>query len=137
MLQPATGASVRGDFARGAIELRGMPYRLALLNGSYYITESYLTVPGYSAGADYYDFFYPTLEYSQPEDKDPAYWPDGRTRRFSNDALGLCQSECFRKGGLTYVECHVAAHETEIERNPPADPEYTKVQGLLKAIEGR
>lgn len=272
MLQAATAASVKGDFSRGPIELRGMPYRLALRNGTYYITESYLTgqpqehrvdytlgnrriqhylttlpsgrivvlapswdvlrrqwfhnfdigdpdesgevevqvwnkqcfschvsqeekgfqpaagtyqtswldfgtncerchgpgsdhiahysaarkpsgpvrdivlqtrldaarntgtcaqchsfrdifVPGYSAGADYYDFFYPILEYSQPEDKDPAYWPDGRTRRFSNDALGLWQSECYRKGGVTCVQCHVAAHETEIERNPQLRPD--------------
>ncbi len=78
---------------------------------------------GYSAGADYYDYFLPILEYSQPEDKDPAYWPDGRTRRFSNDAFGLWQSECFLKGGATCVGCHVAAHETEIERNPQLRPD--------------
>jgi predicted CXXCH cytochrome family protein len=78
---------------------------------------------GYSAGADYYDYFMPILEYSQPEDKDPAYWPDGRTRRFSNDAYGLWQSECFLKGKVTCVGCHVAAHETEIERNPQLRPD--------------
>jgi predicted CXXCH cytochrome family protein len=263
MLQPATAASVKGDFARGTIELRGLPYRLAVRDGVYYITESYLTgkpeehrvdytlgnrriqhyltklpsgrivvlapswdvlrkqwfhnfdigdpdesgavevqvwnklcfschvsqeekgyqpatglykttwlnfgtncerchgpgsdhvahpergivlqtrldparntgtcaqchsfrdifATGYSAGANYYDYFYPILEYSQPEDKDPAYWPDGRTRRFSNDALGLWQSECFRRGGVTCVQCHVEAHETEIERNPQLRPD--------------
>jgi len=80
-------------------------------------------VQGYSAGADYYDYFMPILEYSQPEDKDPAYWPDGRTRRFSNDAYGLWQSECFLKGKVTCVGCHVAAHETEIERNPQLRPD--------------
>jgi predicted CXXCH cytochrome family protein len=272
MLQPATALAVKGDFTLGAIQLRGMPYRLAQRNGAYYITESYLTgqpqehrvdftlgnrriqhyltrlpsgrivvlppswdvirkqwfhnfdigdpdesgevevqvwnkqcfschvsqeekgfdiatgdyktawldfgtncerchgpgsdhmshysaaqkpsgpvtdiilqtrldptrntgtcaqchsfrdifVPGYSAGANYYDFFYPILEYSQPEDKDPAYWPDGRTRRFSNDAFGLWQSQCYLKGGVTCVQCHAAAHETEIERNPQLRPD--------------
>ncbi|HXA50788.1 MAG TPA: multiheme c-type cytochrome, partial [Candidatus Acidoferrum sp.] len=52
-------------------------------------------VPGYAAGDNYYDHFLPILEASQPVDKDPAYWPDGRTRRFSNDAFGLWQSECY------------------------------------------
>src|SRR5262249_49388994 len=33
---------------------------------------------GYAAGANYYDHFLPILEASQPVDKDPAYWPDGR-----------------------------------------------------------
>ena len=80
-------------------------------------------VNGFTAGSDYYDFFLPILEYNQPEDKDPAYWPDGRTRRFSNDAYGLWQSECFLKGGLTCVGCHINAHETEIERNPQLRPD--------------
>ncbi len=44
-------------------------------------------VQGFAAGADYYDYFLPIIEFSQPADHDPAYWPDGRTRRFSNDAL--------------------------------------------------
>jgi predicted CXXCH cytochrome family protein len=272
MLQPASAASVKGDFTRGAIQLRGLEYRVAQRDGSYYITESYLNgkpqehrvdftlgnrriqhyltrlasgriivlppswdvlrkqwfhnfdigdpdesgevevqvwnkgcfschvsqeekhfdtekdeyhttwlnfgtncerchgpgsehvahysaaaapktpardivlqtrldaarntgtcaqchsfrdifIQGYSAGAEYYDFFYPILEYSQPLDKDPAYWPDGRTRRFSNDAFGLWQSECFLKGGVTCLRCHVTAHETEIERNPQLRPD--------------
>jgi predicted CXXCH cytochrome family protein len=80
-------------------------------------------VNGFTAGSDYYDFFLPILEYNQPEDKDPAYWPDGRTRRFSNDAFGLWQSECFLKGGVTCVACHINAHETEIERNPQLRPD--------------
>jgi len=80
-------------------------------------------VKGYTAGADYYDFFLPVLEYDQPADKDPAYWPDGRTRRFSNDAFGLWQSECYLKGGVTCVACHVSAHETEIEKNAQLRPD--------------
>jgi tetratricopeptide (TPR) repeat protein len=82
-----------------------------------------LYAPGYSAGADYYDFFLPILEFSQPLDKDPAYWPDGRTRRFSNDAFGLWQSECYLKGSLTCVDCHMNAHQTEIEKNPQLRPD--------------
>jgi Cytochrome c552/Cytochrome c554 and c-prime len=78
---------------------------------------------GYTAGADYYDFFLPILEYNQPEDHDPAYWPDGRTRRFSNDAFGLWQSECFLKGKVTCVGCHVTPHEVEIDRNPQLRPD--------------
>jgi predicted CXXCH cytochrome family protein len=78
---------------------------------------------GFAAGADYYDYFLPILENAQPVDKDPAYWPDGRTRRFSNDALGLWQSECYLKGKVTCVGCHVNAHETEIERNAQLRPD--------------
>jgi predicted CXXCH cytochrome family protein len=43
MIQPASAASVRGDFARGQIVLRDSPYRLAARSGVYYITETYLT----------------------------------------------------------------------------------------------
>jgi hypothetical protein len=77
---------------------------------------------GYSAGDDYYNYFLPILEYNQPRDKDPAYWADGRTRRFSNDAFGLWQSECFLKGGATCVACHSSVHEVEIEKNPQLRP---------------
>jgi len=78
---------------------------------------------GYTAGADWYDFYLPILEFNQPEDHDPAYWPDGRTRRFSNDAFGLWQSECFLQGKVTCVSCHVTPHDIEIERNPQLRPD--------------
>lgn len=74
--------------------------------------------PGYTAGADYYDFFQPVLEYGPRKDQDPAYWADGRPRRFSNDALGLWQSECFLKGGATCTSCHRDPHVPNIDRNP-------------------
>ncbi|MGA3186565.1 MAG: HEAT repeat domain-containing protein [Bryobacteraceae bacterium] len=77
---------------------------------------------GYASGGDYYNYFVPILEYNQPRDKDPAYWADGRTRRFSNDAFGLWQSECFLKGGATCVACHSAVHQVEIEKNPQLRP---------------
>src|SRR5450759_1400939 len=43
MLQPATAASVEGDFAVKNVTLHGSPYRLRVANGQYFITESYLT----------------------------------------------------------------------------------------------
>jgi hypothetical protein len=43
MVQPATAASVQGDFNGGVVELRGHPYVLWQRNGAFYITESYLT----------------------------------------------------------------------------------------------
>jgi hypothetical protein len=77
---------------------------------------------GFAAGSDYYNYFVPILQYNQPVDKDPAYWDDGRTRRFSNDAFGLWQSECFLKGGVTCVACHTTVHQVEIEKNPQLKP---------------
>src|SRR5690348_12496589 len=43
MVQPANLESVKGDFSRGRIELRGSPYVLRRKDGAFYITESYLT----------------------------------------------------------------------------------------------
>jgi len=78
---------------------------------------------GYTAGADYYDYFFPVLEYGLADDADPAYWADGRTRRFSNDAFGLWQSECFLKGKATCLTCHAVPHNTDINRNPQLRPD--------------
>jgi predicted CXXCH cytochrome family protein len=77
-----------------------------------------LTVPGFTAGADYFDHFAPVLEYGQKSDKDPAYWPDGRPRRFSNDAIGFWQSACFVSGNATCTTCHTDPHEPDVDRNP-------------------
>jgi predicted CXXCH cytochrome family protein len=73
--------------------------------------------PSFRAGADYYDYFQPVLEYQPTGDRDPAYWADGRPRRFSNDAAGLWQSECFRQGGATCTTCHRDVHTPDIEKN--------------------
>ena len=81
---------------------------------------------GYRAGADYFDFFLPILEYGQKMDHDPAYWPDGRTRRFSNDAIGLWQSECYLRGGATCTACHANVHDPEIEKNEAVRPETNR-----------
>lgn len=73
--------------------------------------------PNYVPGADYYDFFNPRLEYDPATDRELPYWPDGRPRRFSNDAIGLWQSACFRRGQATCTTCHHDPHEPNVERN--------------------
>jgi predicted CXXCH cytochrome family protein len=73
---------------------------------------------GYRAGEDYYDYFQPVLEYGPRKDSDPTYWVDGRPRRFSNDALGLWQSECFLRGGATCTSCHSDPHLPDVDKNP-------------------
>jgi predicted CXXCH cytochrome family protein len=77
-----------------------------------------VSAAGFVAGADYFDHFLPVLEYGQKEGADPPYWPDGRPRRFSNDAAGLWQSACFVKGGATCTTCHLDPHLPDVERNP-------------------
>lgn len=78
--------------------------------------------PGFRAGANYYDFFMPLLEHASGSSKDSSFWSDGRPRRFSNDAIGLWQSECFLKGGATCTNCHVDPHKPDIDRNPQLAP---------------
>jgi len=90
-------------------------------------------VPGFKAGDDFYDHFVPILEFDQPVDKDPAYWPDGRTRRFSTDAFGLWQSRCFLNGGATCVRCHVDAHDTSIEKASQLRPDVPAICGQCHA----
>jgi predicted CXXCH cytochrome family protein len=77
-----------------------------------------IIAPGYTAGANYFDYFQPGLEYGPRKASDPTYWADGRPRRFSNDALGLWQSACFVRGGATCTSCHRDPHVPDIDRNP-------------------
>ncbi len=84
-------------------------------------------IQGYQAGGNYYDHFVPILEFAQPLDKDPAYWPDGRPRRFSTDAFGFWQSQCFLKGGATCLNCHADAHDTSIEKSPQLRPDAAAI----------
>ena len=77
---------------------------------------------GYQAGDNYYDYFFPLLEYTQTPSKDPTWWADGKTRRFSTNALGLWQSECFIKGDVTCTNCHDDTHRPEIEDNKRLHP---------------
>jgi mono/diheme cytochrome c family protein len=76
-----------------------------------------VTAPGFRAGEDYFDHFMPILEYAQKADKDPAYWPDGRPRRFSNDALGFWQSRCFLRG-RELRDLPPRPHVPDVDRNP-------------------
>ncbi len=78
--------------------------------------------PEFSAGEDYFDFFVPRLEYDSGTDRELPYWPDGRPRRFSNDAIGLWQSACFRRGGVTCTTCHQDPHVPNIDRNSALAP---------------
>ena len=78
--------------------------------------------PDYTAGGDYYDFFHPRLEYDPGTDRELPYWPDGRPRRFSNDAIGLWQSACFRRGQTSCTTCHRDPHEPNVDRNPQLAP---------------
>src|SRR4051812_19486258 len=77
-----------------------------------------VAAPDFRAGENYYDYFQPVLEYASSTSPDPAYWADGRPRRFSNDALGLWQSECFLRGGATCTTCHHDPHLPDVDRNP-------------------
>jgi len=69
----------------------------------------------YAAGEDYFDHFMPILEYAQKPGPDPAWWADGRPRRFSNDALGFWLSACYRKGGATCLSCHSSGHRPDVD----------------------
>lgn len=85
--------------------------------------HSYRSVvaPGFRAGARYDDHFAPRLEYLPRKDQDPAYWADGRPRRFSNDGIGLWQSQCFLKGGATCTTCH-DPHRPDVDTHPELAP---------------
>ena len=78
---------------------------------------------GYTAGEDYYDYFMPFLDYATEPSKDPTWWPDGKTRRFSTNSLAIWQSECFLEGKVACTNCHVDMHDPEIEKNEQLRPE--------------
>jgi predicted CXXCH cytochrome family protein len=80
-------------------------------------------VDGFKAGADYYDFFLPVMEHRLPPSDEPAYWPDGRPRWLSNDAIAFWQSQCFLKGGATCGACHFRPHNVDVDRNPQLRPD--------------
>src|SRR5262249_7274181 len=72
---------------------------------------------GFVAGRDYYDHFMPMLEYGPRIGHDPAWWADGRPRRFSNDALGFWESQCFVKGKARCTTCHLDPHLPDVDRD--------------------
>ncbi|HEX3747829.1 MAG TPA: tetratricopeptide repeat protein [Bryobacteraceae bacterium] len=95
-----------------------------------------ILVDGFAAGDDYYDHFLPILEFTQASGGDPAYWPDGRPRRFSTDAFGFWQSECYLKGKATCLDCHVVPHNTDIDKNPQLKPEVNTLCTRCHQAEG-
>jgi predicted CXXCH cytochrome family protein len=68
----------------------------------------------FKAGANYYEYFLPVMEYRLPASADSAYWPDGRPRQLANEAFGLWQSQCFLKGGATCATCHMRPHASDV-----------------------
>lgn len=72
--------------------------------------------PGFRAGADYFDHFIPELEYAMVPSDDPPWYVDGKTRRFSSNALGIWQSRCFLEGKAACTNCHNDMHDPEIEK---------------------
>jgi tetratricopeptide (TPR) repeat protein len=82
-----------------------------------------ISAEGYTAGADYNDFYLSILEYNEKATlADPSFWLDGRPRRFSDDAIGFWQSQCFLKGKATCLNCHSNVHDPEIEKAPQLKP---------------
>jgi predicted CXXCH cytochrome family protein len=77
-----------------------------------------ITHEGFAGGGNYFDYFTPLLEYVQKRNHDPAYWPNGRPRRFSNEGIAFWQSQCYLKGGATCLSCHSDVHEPDIDKNP-------------------
>ncbi len=72
---------------------------------------------GFAAGDNYFDFFFPLLEYTQEPSEDPTWYTDGKTRRFSTNTLGIWQSQCFVEGNATCTGCHIDPHRPDIEQN--------------------
>jgi hypothetical protein len=102
------------------------PTRLDPVRGSMVCAQCHslrdVVAPAFTAGANYYDHFMPLLEFGPRHEGDPAYWPDGRPRRFANDAIGLWQSECFLRGGATCTTCHLDPHQPDVDRDPRLVP---------------
>lgn len=79
----------------------------------------YLLQTDYTPGDPFYDYFLTALPYTVPPDSpDPAYYVDGRTRRFSNNGFALWLSSCYLEGGVRCIDCHRNGHSINIEKNP-------------------
>ena len=53
---------------------------------------------GYTAGDDYFDYFFPLLEYTQEPSSDPTWYPDGKTRRFLDERARHLAERVLRPG---------------------------------------
>ncbi len=97
------------------------PYRLDAVKSTTLCAQCHtlrdVVAPGFTAGGDYYDHFMPMLEYGPRAEHDPAWWADGRPRRFSNDALGFWESQCFLKGKASCTTCHIDPHLPDVDRD--------------------
>jgi predicted CXXCH cytochrome family protein len=97
------------------------PYRLDATKSTTLCAQCHtlrdVVAPGFTAGRDYYDHFMPMLEYGPRADHDPAWWADGRPRRFSNDALGFWESQCFLKGKASCTTCHLDPHLPDVDKD--------------------
>jgi predicted CXXCH cytochrome family protein len=122
------GSSHVEQYARGASNRRPagerlivQPKRLDPATSSMICAQCHslrnVVSPDYKAGQNYYDHFMPVLEYEAKATADLTYWADGRPRRFSNDAIGLWQSQCFLRGGATCTSCHQDPHEPDVDKN--------------------
>ena len=124
-LQGAKADTDTGDSAI-VVQTRLDPARNTMVCGQCHSLRDAISLD-FVAGANYYDYFFPQLEYGLPQDHDPAWYLDGSTRRFSNDTLGLWLSRCFLEGGVTCVDCHTDPHDTEIENNAAIRPEASAI----------
>jgi predicted CXXCH cytochrome family protein len=97
------------------------PYRLDATKSTTLCAQCHslrdVVAPGFTAGGDYYDYFMPMLEYGPRAEPDPAWWADGRPRRFSNDALGFWESRCFAFGKASCTTCHLDPHLPDVDRD--------------------
>jgi predicted CXXCH cytochrome family protein len=115
----AGGETALASLAKGDDVLS--PYRLDATKSTTLCAQCHtlrdVVAPGFAAGRDYYDHFMPMLEYGPRADHDPAWWADGRPRRFSNDALGFWESQCFLKGKASCTTCHLDPHLPDVDRD--------------------
>jgi predicted CXXCH cytochrome family protein len=121
-----TDPQVRAEDSAIVVQTRLDPMRNTAVCGQCHSLRDALSLD-FHAGESYFDYFLPRLEYGLPQDHDPAWYPDGSTRRFSNDTLGLWLSRCFLEGGVTCVDCHADPHDTEIEKNAAIRPEANEI----------
>jgi predicted CXXCH cytochrome family protein len=132
----------RADPASRPVEEREIvrPTRLAPAAGSAVCAQCHslrdIAAPGFRAGAAYDDHFVVKLEYTPRKEQDPVYWADGRPRRFSNDAVGLWQSQCYLKGGATCTTCH-DPHTPNVDRHATLAPTNNALCATCHAEIGR
>ncbi|MGB2592929.1 MAG: ammonia-forming cytochrome c nitrite reductase subunit c552 [Candidatus Acidiferrum sp.] len=118
VLDPATRARIRAAIVDPA---RLDPVRSTMICAQCHSLRD-IYADNFHAGANYYDYFTPVMQYRLPSSEDSPYWPDGRPRQLANEAFGLWQSQCFLKGGATCSTCHSHPHDPDVGRNPLLRP---------------